>query len=135
MKPAGLFVCTDNPQQAAIDLFRCDPELVPAWAKIVSDVAEIAAIPTKAKVINRWYGSPGLFEQVWREERLRREFDMDYAVHVAALEAWHDKRWAEACAPPAEPAPLADRQDHAPPAARAASPPSSSAHSRQSRWL
>ncbi|WP_234613981.1 major capsid protein [Agrobacterium vitis] len=35
----GLYVVTNNPQQAAIDLFHCDLELVPAWARIVSDVS------------------------------------------------------------------------------------------------
>ncbi|MGV1768770.1 hypothetical protein ACQZ6B_01210 [Agrobacterium vitis] len=102
----GLFVVTNKPQQAAIDFFHCDLELVPAWARIVSDVSGIPAIPTDAKVINRWYGAGGLFEQIWREERARRKFDMDYAAHVATLQAWHDKRWAgDAPAMTAEPPP------------------------------
>lgn len=95
MSSVKLFVATNNPQKAAIDLFLCDLELVPTWAKIVHDVADLAAIPTDSRVINQWYGQGSLFEQIWREERQHRSFNMDYAAHIARLQAWHTKRWAD----------------------------------------
>lgn len=108
MTAPTLFIATDNPQKAAIDLFLCDLELVPAWAKIAHEVADIAAIPTDAKVINQWYRAGSLFEQMWREERQRRSFNIDYAAHIARLQAWHAKRWADAVdAPAPEPSAVA----------------------------
>ncbi|MVA55968.1 hypothetical protein [Agrobacterium vitis] len=130
-----LYVVTNNPQQAAIDLFHCDLELVPAWARIVSDVSAIAAIPTDAKVINQWYGVGGLFEQIWREERQRRKFDMDYAAHVATLQAWHDKRWAvDAPATPAQPSPAPSALVSSPSAASHPDQAAPSSLPRKSRW-
>ncbi|MVA28724.1 hypothetical protein [Agrobacterium vitis] len=131
----GLYVVTNNPQQAAIDLFHCDLELVPAWARIVSDVSGIPAIPTDAKVINRWYGAGGLFEQIWREERQRRKFDMDYAAHVATLQAWHDKRWAiDAPTTPAEPSSAPSAPVSSPSAASHPDQAAPSSLPRKSRW-
>ncbi|MUZ53053.1 hypothetical protein GOZ97_07545 [Agrobacterium vitis] len=140
----GLYVVTNCPQAAAIDLFHCDLELVPAWARIVSDVGDLAAIPTNAKVMALWFGPIGIhlhqrsmIEQEWREERRRRSFNDDFGAHEAALKAWHDKRWAvDAPAMTAEP----------PPAPSASVPPSSlpavcqpdraapSSLPRKSRW-
>ncbi|MVA91594.1 hypothetical protein GOZ80_06110 [Agrobacterium vitis] len=131
----GLYVVTNNPQQASIDLFHCDLELVPAWARIVSDVSGIPAIPTDAKVINRWYGAGGLFEQLWREERQRRKFDTDYAAHVATLQAWHDKRWAvDAPATPAEPSPAPSAPVSSPSVASHPDQVAPSSLPRKSRW-
>ncbi|MBF2715703.1 hypothetical protein [Agrobacterium vitis] len=131
----GLYVVTNNPQAAAIDFFHCDLELMPAWARIVSDVSGIPAIPTDAKVINRWYGAGGLFEQLWREERQRRKFDMDYAAHVATLQAWHDKRWAvDAPATPAEPSPAPSASVSSPSAASHPDQAAPSSLPRKSRW-
>ncbi|MGV1823279.1 hypothetical protein [Agrobacterium vitis] len=131
----GLYVVTNRPQAAAIDLFHCDLELVPAWARIVSDVSGIPAIPTDAKVINRWYGAGGLFEQIWREERQRRKFDMDYAAHMATLQAWHDKRWAvDAPATPAEPSPAPSAPVSSPSAASHPDQAAPSSLPRKSRW-
>ncbi|MCE6073408.1 hypothetical protein FS799_00870 [Agrobacterium vitis] len=131
----GLYVVTNRPQAAAIDLFHCDLELVPAWARIVSDVSGIPAIPTDAKVINQWYGYGDLFEQIWREERQRRKFDMDYAAHVATLQAWHDKRWAvDAPATPAEPSPAPSALVSSPSAASHPDQVAPSSLPRKSRW-
>ncbi|MUO77646.1 hypothetical protein [Agrobacterium vitis] len=131
----GLYVVTNKPQAAAIDLFHCDLELVPAWARIVSDVSGIPAIPTDAKVINQWYGYGDLFEQIWREERQRRKFDMDYAAHVATLQAWHDKRWAvDAPATPAEPSPAPSAPVSSPLAASHPDQAAASSLPRKSRW-
>ncbi|MUO69187.1 hypothetical protein [Agrobacterium vitis] len=131
----GLYVVTNKPQAAAIDLFHCDLELVPAWARIVSDVSGIPAIPTDAKVINQWYGYGDLFEQIWREERQRRNFDMDYAAHAATLQAWHDKRWAvNAPATPAEPPPAPSAPVSSPSAASHPDRAAPSSLPRKSRW-
>ncbi|MVA17442.1 hypothetical protein GOZ94_00590 [Agrobacterium vitis] len=131
----GLYVVTNRPQASAIDLFHCDLELVPAWARIVSDVSGIPAIPTDAKVINRWYGAGGLFEQIWREERQRRKFDMDYAAHVATLQAWHDKRWAvDEPATPAQPSPAPSAPVSSPSAASHPDQAAPSSLPRKSRW-
>ncbi|MUZ81048.1 hypothetical protein GOZ78_01855 [Agrobacterium vitis] len=131
----GLYVVTNKPQAAAIDLFHCDLELVPAWARIVSDVSGIPAIPTDAKVINQWYGYGDLFEQIWREERQRRKFDMDYAAHVATLQAWHDKRWAvDAPATPTEPSPAPSAPVSSPSAASHPDQAAASSLPRKSRW-
>ncbi|MUZ63508.1 hypothetical protein [Agrobacterium vitis] len=138
----GLYIVTNRPQAAAIDLFHCDLELVPAWARIVSDVGDLSAIPTNAKVMALWFGPIGLhlhqqsmIEQEWREERRRRSFNDDFGAHVATLQAWHDKRWAvDAPATPAEPSPAPSAPISSPSAASHPDQAAASSLPRKSRW-
>lgn len=91
-----LYVVTNHADHAAIDVFARDPACLPGWARIVTDAMQFSSIPTGAKVITRFYGPRGLFEDLWVEERVARAFDLDLFAHMDAVDAWRKRVWADA---------------------------------------
>ncbi|MBB4952746.1 hypothetical protein H4S14_000788 [Agrobacterium vitis] len=92
-----LYVVTDDAKRSCRGLFgfplSCAVHEAP-WVSIIDDCLLLAAIPTGAAVISLWHGAGSPIEAMWREERLSRAFNDDYAVHVARIKDWLARRAA-----------------------------------------
>lgn len=93
-----LYVITDNPDRAARYLMGCSPSALPVWARMVSDVSQIEALPSGVAAIGVFFPAemrkPSLPEVFWRERVMRGGIDNDRGKHIAKLDDWLDRRAA-----------------------------------------
>lgn len=89
-----LYVVTDNPQLAAVELFAVDLPFVPAWVKMVTAHTDLMAIPTGARVMPSWHGRRSLLEDLWTEERVTRRFRDGWDENRAEIAGWRARRHA-----------------------------------------
>ncbi len=83
-----LFLVTDHPEKAVRGLLGRSLKTVPDWLSVVSSPERIATLPTGAPVLSLWFSDGSLVEALWREERVRRHFDLDYGRHADRIADW-----------------------------------------------
>jgi hypothetical protein len=114
-----LFIVTDHAEKAVLGLLGLPLKAVPAWLSVVSTPERLATLPTGAPVMSLWVSDGSLIEQLWREERVRRAFDIDYDRHAARIADWLNRTAAreaaliaEYCAERGEPVPAMAQANH-----------------------
>ena len=94
-----LYIVTDTPEKAAQYFFGHELARVPSWAKIVSTIEEIGAIPDGARAVGVWFVPFDLRNERWIQRRWEVNIIGDHFEVLDAIRQWQAKRATE----PAEP--------------------------------
>lgn len=100
MADIRLFIITDNPRQAALDVLGVSALLdVPGFVRIVSDPAQITRLPDGARGIGRWYGAHrSMAELAWIDRRAMGGISGVSSAFQDRLNEWKAARRAEEAA-------------------------------------
>lgn len=115
MREGVLFVIvTNDPEQALGSILACAKTNAPKFARVVSDAAEILALPDGTKCYpGHWFPGPGADElqMLFRERRLRGGIHILDAAELDKVSAWRARHVAamdralEIASPPSADAP------------------------------
>lgn len=94
-----LYIVTDTPEKAAEYFFGHGLALVPSWAKIVSTIEEIGAIPDGARAVGVWFVPFDLRNERWIQRRWEVKIIGDHFEVLDAIRQWQ----AKSAMAPAEP--------------------------------
>jgi hypothetical protein len=92
-----LYIVTDSAKRSCRALFGfplASAAIEAPWVCFIDDCLLVPSVPTGAAVVSIWHFSHSDIEAVWREERLSRAFNLDYAAHVARIHDWLERRAA-----------------------------------------
>lgn len=100
MADIRLFIVTDDPRQAALDVLGVSTLLdVPDFVRVVSDPAQIARLPDGARGIGRWYGAHrSMAEFAWVDRRAQGGVSGVSSAFQDRLNEWKAARRAEEAA-------------------------------------
>lgn len=95
-EPVRLFIVTDNPERASLDVLGCMLADCPPFARILTAAGDIAAIPEGARCIGQWFAwsdrRPDEAQMAWEDRKARGGIEGVSEAFFQRIDEWNAKR-------------------------------------------